>query len=665
MHTLSIDIETYSSVDLLKSGVYKYTEAPDFTVLLFGYSVDGGQVEVVDLTQAVEDGGYIPECVWLALTDPAVLKTAFNASFERTCLAKYLGVPMPAEQWECTLVKGAMLGLPLSLDAVAKVLHLEDKKDAAGKALMKYFSVPCKPSKTNGNRSRNLPTDAPDKWAAYIEYCRQDVVVEMKIRDAIGWFTIPAQERQLWVLDQQINDRGVLLDRRLINNALGIDAVSRERLTAEAVALTGLNNPNSAAQLKDWLSVELSNDSIDDLGIVEKPVTVTTLRKNDLPELLASTENANTKRVLEIRAEMSKTSIKKYASMLKYICTDDRVRGIFQFYGANRTGRWAGRGIQPHNLPRISYGKKSKALDLSRTQLLNNEGDEMELFFNTSDALSQLLRTAFVAAPGKRFIVADFSAIEARVIAWLAGEQWRLDVFSTHGKIYEASAAAMFRIPIEQVTDEQRQRGKVAELALGFQGGKNALLAMDTKKVLKENELQPIVDAWRKGSPNIVKMWYEVQDAAIGAVETGQVHGVGHGISYYTKNNVLFAQLPSGRALAYQRPRLKPGKFGGSALVYEGWIQEAHRWGSIDTYGGSLVENLVQAIARDCLAHAMLSLRQEGYAIAIHVHDEVVCEVPDGVSSLAEVCGIMGEPAPWAKGLPLGADGFEGIYYKK
>lgn len=691
MHTLGIDIETYSSIDLTKCGVYRYTESPDFTILLFGYSIDGGPAIVVDMADPMGEG--LPFDVELALTDPMTLKTAHNASFERTCIAKYFGIECRPEQWECTLIKAAMLGLPLALESVAKVLHLEEQKNNAGKALIRFFCIPRKPTKNNDSL-RNMPEDFPEKWTAFIGYCAQDVVVEQKIRQKISWFTIPQQEMQLWWLDQRINDRGVMLDRTLIKNAVAIDNIFRARLAEEAIQLTGLNNPNSAKQLKTWLSDETGAE-------------VKTLRKDDLPGLLKSTDDETVTRVLEIRAEMAKTSIKKYVAMQRYICKDGRVRGIFQFCGANRTWRWAGRGIQPHNLPRVSYKKKSNDLDIARNLVLQLAGDEIEMLFgNVADTLSQLLRTAFIPAPGKRFKVADFSAIEARVIAWLAQEQWRLDVFKTHGMIYEASAAAMFKIHINDVTEEQRQRGKVAELALGFQGGKNALIAMDTKKLLNKDELQSLVTAWRKNSAKIVELWKTVQTAAINAVETGQVYGVGFGISYYTKNGILFAQLPSGRALAYQAPKVKKtivrfvtflrdtgvytkdqkallpvaladkyeafgAASGGSepfenkSLSYEGWIQEKNIWGTIHTYGGSLVENLVQAIARDCLAHAMTSCDTAGEVITMHVHDEIVIESPDGEGSLDQVCKIMTTDIPWAPGLPLGANGFEGKYYKK
>ena len=654
-HTLSIDIETYSSVGI-NSGVYKYTEAPDFTILLIATSYAGEDIQVCDLT--TEHKTMILLCL---LTDPTVLKTAHNANFERTCLAKYFGIELPPEQWECTMVKASMLGLPMKLEQVAAVLKLSAQKDSAGKALINYFCKPCKPTKTNGGRTRNLPEHDPAKWTAFKEYCRQDVVVEMAIRERISWFSVPENEQKLWCLDQRINDEGVALDRMLVSNAQLVDADQRNLLLKEAVNITGLSNPNSNTQLMNWLNEH------QDAG-----EEVTTLRKNDIPKLIESAIGEHIGRMLCIKQELSKTSVKKYKAMENYIGEDGRARGLFQFNGANRTGRWAGRGIQMQNLPRISLG--NSCLDIARNLTLQRENDQIEMLYgNISDTLSQLIRTAFIPAKGHRFIVADFSSIEARVIAWLANEKWRLDVFNTHGKIYEASASAMFKVPLDKVTKDQRQRGKVAELALGYQGGKNALIAMGAlDKGLTEQELQPIVDAWRLASPAIVCMWKSFDEAAIGAVETGSAYpvrcgvpGAAFDIRFRTQKGVLFMELPSGRALAYMRPKLKAGKFGKDALTYEGITQKNHQWGVNDTYGGSLVENCVQAIARDCLCYAMQSITDAGYKIVAHVHDEVICEVPDNFGSLEDVCRIMTQPIPWAGGLPLGADGFEGIYYKK
>lgn len=701
MKTLRIDIETYSSIDLTKSGVYKYVEAPDFEILLFAYKADNDKVRIVDLAQ----GGQIPAEVLYALTDPSVKKTAFNAAFERVCIGRYIThSTLDPLGWECTLVKGALLGLPLSLAAVGEVLNITNKKDKAGDALIRYFSIPCKPSKANGMRTRNMPSDNPEKWQAFKDYCVRDVEAESEIGDRLAWFNIPQREQALYILDQMINDRGVRLDLKLIRNAINMDSMYKESLMKEAIMVSGLDNPNSTSQLKEWLS-EAMNESVN------------TLRKSDLPDLLKKSVSPFVTRMLGIRSELSKTSVKKYVAMTRCVCEDERARGLFQFYGANRTGRWAGRLLQPHNLPRVTYDKKSVGLTYSRDLCLSGEYDELYMMFSSvSDALSQLLRTAFIPSQGCRFIVADFSAIEARVIAWLAGEKWRLNVFNNNGDIYIASAANMFNIPVEKIitaiangekwADEIRQRGKVAELALGFQGGKNALIAMDSKKVLKPSELQPIVDAWREASPNIVQLWKDAQNAAVEAIETGNTCSIGKGVSYYMDHGVLFASLPSGRVLAYQQPGVLTKQMIKIRLLadtrnadkgslryvpldtahqlfsngmaeaagepyttkspyYRGMIQETNKWGIIDTYGGSLVENLVQAIARDCLTVSLMRLHKSGFNIVMHVHDEVVLDVPMGKSNLDEVCAIMSEPIPWANGLPLGAAGFEGKFYKK
>ena len=653
--TLSIDIETYSGTDLKKSGVYKYVEDPEFRILLFAYAFDGEEPKIVEPDEVFR---FLPDELVKAITDPAILKTAHNAAFERTCIAKLLNCELDPAQWECTMIKSAMLGLPLSLEAVGTVLKLQDQKDSTGKALIRYFCVPCKPSKVNDERTRNLPEHAPEKWEQFKNYCLQDVRTEQAIRDKIKWFEIPEQEKELWDLDQHINDEGVLLDHTVIRNALSIDKVNRERLFAEAVSITGLSNPNSGSQLKEWLMKEMPYD------------VITTLKKADIPVYLKQADiyenRALLTRLLTIRQEMSKTSIKKYNAMEQYACTDGRARGLLQFYGASRTGRWAGRGIQLQNLPRIDF--KNEVLDFARQCVCEGDTDSLDTCFTSiPDTLSQLIRTAFVPENGKRFIVADFSAIEARVIAWVANEKWRMDVFNTHGKIYEASASAMFRVPLESVTKDLRQRGKVAELALGYQGGPNALIAMGAlDKGIKQEELKPIVDAWRNASPAIVKAWYSVNDAAIECVQSGNPTTCCRKlIGFRVQKGVLFMRLPSGRELGYLRPQLKEGKFGSPSRTYEGLIQTTNKWGKIDTYGGKFVENAVQAIARDCLAYAMQALTKARHKIVMHVHDEVVCEIPEDESSLEELCAIMATPIPWAPGLPLAADGFEGYYYKK
>lgn len=649
MQTLSIDIETYSSADLLKSGVYKYVEAPDFEILLFAYAFNDDPVQLLDLTNAFDSEKY--ERVIEALINPAILKTAYNANFERTCIAKYFERTLPPEQWECTMVKAGMLGLPMSLDAASKVLKLEQKKDSAGKALIRYFSLPCKPTKTNNFRTRNLPKHDPEKWKQFSDYCVQDVVVEMAIRNKLSFFQIPLTEKRLWQLDQNINDHGVLVDQSFVQNAIHQDIEYKDRLTKEAIELTGLNNPNSAAQLKDWLTTETGE-------------SVTSLTKEAIPVLLKSADCEIVKRVLNLRQEMSKTSVKKYEAMAKAVCKDSRIRGLLQFYGANRTGRWAGRLVQVQNLPQNHLSD----LDLARRLVKDNDLELLEMLFgNVPDTLSQLIRTAFIAPEGHRFIVADFSAIEARVIAWLAGERWRLQVFATHGKIYEASASQMFKVPIESVTkgSDLRQKGKVSELALGYQGGPNALIKMGALKMgIQENELPKLVKMWRNANKAIVSFWDVVNDAAIAAVE-GTPTSIQHGIKFFTDKNVLFIELPSKRRLSYIAPKLIPNKFGGVSLTYEGMDQTTKQWGKQDTYGGKLVENIVQAIARDCLAESMIRLSDAGYNIVMHVHDETVSEMPYGKGSLAEVNEIMGRPIPWAKGLPLKADSYETTYYKK
>lgn len=655
MRTLAIDIETYSSTDLIKSGVYKYVEAPDFTVLMLACSFDNEPVELFDLSKTgVENKVIVRDRfkeIQMALIDPTVLKTAFNANFERACLSAYLHLDLPAEQWECTMVKACMLGLPMSLENVAKVLKLEQQKDAAGKALIRYFSLPCKPTKANGMRTRNLPEHDPEKWQQYKDYCVQDVVTEKAIRNKISFFTIPDTEKKLWELDQRINDRGVLIDPVFVNSAIKMDDLNKIRLSNEAIELTNLDNPNSAAQLKTWLSEETGD-------------TITDLTKKAIPILLNAMPADNVKRVLNIRQEMAKTSVKKYTAMLKGICSDNRLRGLIQFYGANRTGRWAGRLVQVQNLPK----NELKDLDLARQLVREGDTEMVEcLFGNVPDTLSQLIRTAFVAPAGHRFMVADFSAIEARVIAWLAGEKWRLDVFNTHGKIYEASASHMFKVPLEAVTKGSalRQKGKVSELALGYQGGPNALIKMGALDMgIPEEELPKLVKMWRNANTKIVRLWNVVGEAALKAVSTGVPVQIMYGIRFSVEKGILFIELPSKRRLAYLRPKIKEGLYGDS-LTYEGMDQTTKKWCTQDTYGGKLVENIVQAIARDCLADAMLRVDAAGYNIAMHVHDEIVTEMPNGQGTLAEINSLLSAPIPWAKGLPLSADSYETIYYKK
>lgn len=646
---LGIDIETYSSVDISNCGLYKYAESEDFTILLFAYTCDDKPVQVVDFAS----GETLPERIFQALTDPNILKTAFNASFERICIGRYYGIDLPIEQWECTMVRSAMLGLPLSLAQVGKVLNLEDQKMTEGKALIKYFSCPCKPTKVNGGRTRNLPEHAPDKWDMFKRYCIRDVEVEQAIRNKTKSFFIPDPEKELYVIDQRINDRGVLVDMNLVKNAIQMDTLYKGRLNTEAAELSGLANPNSVAQLKEWLEKETGSE-------------VTTLNKKDIPDLLKAAGSDVVERMLRIRQEMGKTSTKKYEAMEKAACIDDRVRGLLQFYGANRTGRWAGRLVQVQNLPQNHI----EDLDFARTLVKDGDLDMVEMMYgNVPDTLSQLIRTAFIAKPGYTFIVCDFSAIEARVIAWLAGEQWRLDVFRTHGKIYEASASMMFHVPVEEITktDPRRQKGKIAELALGYQGGVGAMKTMGGEKMgLSEAEMQEIVTHWRKANPTIVSLWDKVQEAATVCIDTKTTTTIGHGIYFCMKFGALLIQLPSGRCLSYPRPYIGENRFGSKSICYEGLSQTTKQWGKQETYGGKLVENIVQAIARDCLALTILRLEKAGYPIVFHVHDEVIIEArKDGSQTLEAVKEVFKQPIAWAKDLPLKGDGYLTDYYLK
>lgn len=647
MKTLAIDIETYSSNDLLKSGVYKYVQAVDFAILLFAFSIDEGPVRVVDFAQ----GEGLPRIVKDYLQAPEVLKTAYNANFERTCIARYLKYDLPPYQWECTMAKASMLGLPLSLDAASKALHLQEEKLSEGKTLIRYFSIPCKPTKANGGRTRNLPEHDPEKWERFKKYCASDVKVELAIRNKINFFTIPDNEKKLWQLDQKINDTGILLDPVFVNNAIVLDKTYREKLVKEAIELTQLENPNSGAQLKSWLEQEIDEE-------------IQNLKKENIPNLLTKTDSKIVKRVLRIRQELSKTSVKKYIAMYKSIGSDNRVRGLLQFYGANRTGRWAGRLVQVQNLPK----NQLKDLDLARRVVRSGDLELLEMLYsNIPDTLSQLIRTSFVAPKGSRFIVSDFSAIEARVIAWLAGERWRLDVFNTHGKIYEESASRMFKVPIGAVTKESdyRAKGKISELALGFGGGVKALLKMGAIKMgLSEDDLPELVSKWRGASLRICKYWKDIENAAIEAVETGLTVTLRH-VKFYTYKNILFIQLPSGRKLSYYNVKLRPGKFGNDVISYEGVDQDTKKWGVQETYGGKLVENIVQGIARDLLAFALLNLDAAGYVIPMHIHDEIVNEMINGNGTVDEVNEIMSIVPSWAQGLPLAADGFELQYYRK
>ena len=663
MKTLSIDIETYSGYDLSKCGVYKYAESPDFEILLFGYSVDGDDVQVIDLAA----GEHLPPEILNALTDDNVQKWAFNANFERVCLSRYLSNMnisldpyadnhhsaeilgkakyLNPASWRCAMVWSAYMGLPLSLEGAGAVLGLEKQKLTKGKDLIRYFCSPCKPTATNGQRMRNRPEHAPDKWEAFKAYNRRDVETELSIQERLAKFPVPDTVWEEYAHDQEINDRGVALDMALVRNAIKADARSRTELTRLMKELTDLDNPNSVQQMKQWLAD--NGMETDSLG---KKV-VTELLK-DAPEPLG--------KVLSLRQQLAKSSIKKYQTMENAVCADGRARGMFQFYGANRTGRWAGRLIQMQNLP------QNHLIDLEDARWLVHDGDfaALELLYdNIPDVLSQLIRTAFVPKDGYKLIVADFSAIEARVIAWLAGERWRNDVFATHGKIYEASASQMFHVPIEEVTKGSplRQKGKIAELALGYGGSVGALKAMGALETgLFEEELRPLVSAWRSANPNIVRFWWDVDRAAMKAVRDRTVTET-HGIRFGYQSGMLFIVLPSGRRLSYVKPRIGTNQFGSDCVTYEG-VGGTKKWERIESYGPKFVENIVQAISRDILSYAMQTLRH--CSIVMHIHDEVVIEA--GPEMSAEIlCQQMSRTPPWAEGLLLIADGFDCSFYKK
>lgn len=652
---LSIDIETYSSVDLQKCGVYKYVGADDFQVLMIAYALNDGPIQIIDLTSTHAESiraGLMYD-FYKYYFDDSIEKWAHNAAFERTCLNKFLTQEVPIEQWNCTMAKVSMLGLPLSLEAASRTMGLEERKSAVGKALIKYFSVPCKPSIVNKGRTRNLPEHAPEKWEQFKEYCKQDVVVERTIRNKIEFFEITETERKLWCLDQKINDNGVLVDQSFVNNAMFINKTNMDKLTTEAVELTELGNPNSVKQLKAWLSEEIDED-------------VTSLTKDAIPELLKNTDSKKVTRVLNIRQEMAKTSIKKYQAMVNGMGSDNRMRGLLQYYGANRTGRWAGRFVQVQNLP------KNILKDLGLARNLVAEKEDIDyihmLYGNVPNVLSQLIRTAFIAPKDSTFIVADFTSIEARVLAWLAKEQWKLDVFNGDGKIYEATASQMFNTPLSKVDDPLRSKGKVAELALGYQGGPRALVKSGALKMgLTEEELPKIVKLWRNASPNTVRFWYNVGNVAINTVIEGTTASISQNIRFSKGKNTMFIELPSSRKLSYVRPQIKINNFGSEALTYEGMNQTTKKWGQQDTYGGKLVENITQAIARDCLAEAMLKLDTHGFKIVMHIHDEVVIEVSKSKAkeALKKINSIMSESIPWATGLPLGAKSYITDYYKK
>lgn len=645
MQTLSIDLETYSDQPLAKTGVYRYVESPDFEILLFAYSVDGAPVQQIDLAC----GEKIPSEILCALEDDKVTKWAFNANFERICLSRFLGYPtgnyLEPDSWKCSMVWAAYMGLPLSLEGAGAVLGLEKQKLTEGKDLIKYFCQPCTPTKSNGQRTRNLPKHAPDKWLAFKRYNIRDVETEMSIQARLLKYPVPDSVWEEYRLDQEINDRGVGLDMELVRQAIQMDGRSRSELTQAMKELTSLDNPNSVQQIKQWLA--------------DNGVETDTLGKKAVAELL-KTAPPQLQKVLILRQQLAKSSVKKYQAMETAVCADGRARGMFQFYGANRTGRWAGRIIQMQNLPQNHLDDLSEARGLVRAG--NFDALEM-LYEDVPDTLSQLIRTAFVPQENRKFFVADFSAIEARVIAWLAGEKWRQEVFVEGKDIYCASASQMFGVPVEKhgVNGHLRQKGKIAELALGYGGSVGALKAMGALEMgLQEDELPALVSAWRQANPKIVQFWWAVDRAVMDAV-TRKTTTKTHGIIFSARNGMLFITLPSGRSLAYVKPKIGENRFGGDCITYEG-VGGTKKWERIDSYGPKFVENIVQATSRDILCYAMKTLRC--CSIVMHIHDEVVIEA-DRRMSLQAVCDQMGRTPPWASGLQLRADGYETDFYKK
>lgn len=659
MDHLSIDLETFSSVPIAKAGAQKYIASPDFEILLFAYSLNGAPSVCCDIAQ----GELLPDWVLDALCDPQCLKHAYNAAFEWGCLSKFMGRQLPPEQWRCTMFHGLYAGYPAGLDAAGRALGLPENKRklSTGKALIRYFCVPCTPTKSNGGRRRNLPNHDPARWELFKEYNAQDVTTEMEIERRLSLITVPDWLQRQWETDLLINARGVAVDMEMVNGALEIGATVRERLTQEAVRISGLSNPNSVQQLSAWLEQETGEE-------------VTDLRKDTVAKMIAQAPDIpEVQRMLEIRQELGKTSTKKYDAIEQAVCPDGRVRGLLQFYGANRTGRWAGRLVQVQNLPR-TY---TQPLELARNLVKLRKLDNLRLIYGSvPDTLSQLIRTAFVASDGNVLIDADFSAIEARVISWLAGEQWRLDVFKTHGKIYEASASQMFGVPIERIKKGNpeyalRQKGKVAELALGYQGGAGALINMGALDMgIPEDDLPDIVQRWRDTNKRICDLWYKMNSAAVEAISTGCSVGVGRllvSCEYDAVHEVeyLTVLLPSGRKLYYNSPQIGENKWGGPSISYMGMDQTTKKWKRIETYGGKLVENCVQAVARDCLAQAIENLEAEGLPVVFHIHDEVVIDCRADTATLDDVVDIMSRPIPWAPGLPLNADGWVGGFFKK
>lgn len=656
MRHLSIDIETRSSADIGKTGLYRYAQDKDFGILLFAYKLDEDPVKIVDL----EMGEKIPDQILKCMSDPSVSKHAYNAAFEWYCLNR-AGYHTPLAQWKCTMIHGLYCGYTAGLDATGKAIGLPQDKQklTTGKALIRYFCVPCKPTKSNGGRTWNLPRHAPEKWKLFKEYCVQDVVTESEILKRLSAFPVPETEERLWQMDVRMNAFGVRVDTGLISGALMIDGISTQELTDEAVEITGLSNPNSTGQLLQWLTeqgVQMEN--------LQKATVEETLTREALPK--------NVRRILEIRQQLGKTSVRKYTAMQTAKCEDDRIRGLTQFYGANRTGRWAGRLVQLQNLPRNYLKTLDYARNLVKAQ--NYEGVRL-LYGNVPDTLSQLIRTAFIPSEGHKFVVADFSAIEARVIAWLAGEQWVNEVFATHGKIYEATASQMFHVPIERIVKGNpeyslRQKGKVATLALGYQGGTSALIAMGALNMgLTEEELPDIVTRWRNANPRIRDLWYAVEETALAAMTTAEPQAM-RGLIFRLEGDLLYGQsfltvqLPSGRKLFYPKPFLQENRFGKMAIHYYTVGQQTRKWEVDSTYGGKMTENIVQAIARDCLAETLRRISHLGLQVVFHVHDEVIIDAPMDVT-VDQICSLMAEPISWAPGLILKGAGFESSYYMK
>ena len=644
MKKLSIDIETFSDIDLIKCGVYKYADSPAFEILLFAYSIDDGEIHIVDLVRGEE----LPDEITEAIKSDTVIKTAFNAQFERVCLSKHLGILLDPSSWYCTAVQAAELSLPSSLADVGAALGLERQKMTDGKELIKYFCVPCKPTKSNGSRTRNMPWNAPEKWALFKEYCKRDVDVERQIAEKLKKYPLSKSEHDLYVLDQNINDRGVLVDLELARQAVKLNSIQTAVATEQAYTLTGLENPNSVAQLKAWLT--------------ENGVEIDSLSKKAVAALADETDG-DIQEMLHLRLLMSKTSVKKYEAVMRSVCRDNRVRGMMRFCGASRTGRWSGQILQVQNLP------QNHLPDLTLARDIVKDGDLEMLdmtFGNVPNVLSELIRTVLIPKQNHRFIVADFSAIEARVLSWLAGEQWRLDTFRNGGDIYCASASQMFRVPVEKhgVNGHLRQKGKISELACGYGGSVGALKNMGAVEMgVPEDELQGLINDWRNANPHIVKLWTEVGNTAMKAIKEKTIVSLGKLVFMYERG-ILFIRLPSGRRLSYIKPRIGTNRFGGDSITYMG-VGASKKWERLETFGGKLVENIVQAIARDLLASAMMNVANAGYDIVFHVHDEIIAEVPDGQGSVDEMCMLMSINPDWADGIPLSADGYECEYYRK